>query len=328
MPKLALTLACGPYAHTAALASDKVAPEGIDLTFLPLESPPEIFTRMFANEQFDACEMSLSHYFRHRPAGNFPFVAIPVFPLRKFRHGFIVVNTRSGIRAPEDLNGKRIGVMEYSQTAAVWIRGMLQDEYGVSADTIQWSIGGVNRAGHPQVLMQKPQAAVSIEYIGETRTLNDMLVAGELDAVIGARLPRALNREPHVRRLFPDYRQVEQAYYRKTRIFPIMHTVVLRESLYRAKPWIAESLYKAFDESRRLAWEGMHDDGNTRLMVPWLAHDVEEMEALFGGDPWRYGLQQNRHVVQRVADYLHRERFVPAPLDVDSLFAPIVTVTE
>lgn len=328
MPNLSLTLACGPYAHTEALASDRVRLEGIDLTFIPLESPPEIFTRMLANEAFDACEMSLSHYFRHRPGGAFPFVALPVFPLRKFRHSFIVVNTRSGVRVPQDLRGKRIGVMEYSQTAAVWIRGILQDEYGVAPDSIRWYTGGVNRPGHPQVLQQKPESGVSIEYIGDTGTLDQMLATGDLDAIIGARLPRSLGREPHVQRLFSDYRRVEQEYFRKTRIFPIMHTVVMREALYRQKPWIAESLYKGFNEARRLAWEAMHDDGNTRLMLPWLAHDVEELETLCGGDPWWYGVEANRHVLETLAGYLHRERFVQTPIDVDRLFVPIVSVSE
>ncbi|HVL69683.1 MAG TPA: hypothetical protein VM364_20670 [Vicinamibacterales bacterium] len=328
MPRLPLTLACGPYAHTAALENDTVRPEGIDLTFLPIESPPEIFTRMLANEAFDACEMSLSHYFRHRPAGHFPFVAIPVFPLRKFRHSFIVVNTNAGVEAPGDLAGKRVGVMEYSQTAAVWIRGLLQDEYGVRPETIRWFTGGVNRPGHPQALQFRPDASVAIEYIGDTRTLNQMLVAGELDAVIGARLPRALGREPHVQRLFRDYRRVEQDYFRRTRIFPIMHTVVIRESLYEQKPWVAESLFKAFVEARRLAWDAMHDDGNTRLMLPWLAHDLEEMESLCGGDPWWYGVGPNRHVLETVTSYLYREQFVREPLDIDALFTPIVTVSE
>lgn len=328
MSNLSLTLACGPYAHTAALADDTVSPEGIDLTFLPIESPPEIFTRMLANEAFDACEMSLSHYFRHRPQGNFPFVALPVFPLRKFRHSFIVINARSGVRVPQDLSGRRVGVMEYSQTAAVWIRGILQDEYGVAPESIQWFTGGVNRPGHPQALQFKPDASISIEYIGAERTLNDMLVAGELDAVIGARLPQSLGREPHIQRLFPEYRRVEQDYFRTTRIFPIMHTVVIRESLYTQKPWIAESLYKAFVQAKRLAWEGMHDDGNTRLMLPWLAHDIEEMETLCGGDPWWYGVEPNRHVLDTVARYLLRERFVPEPLDIDGLFVPIVSVSE
>jgi 4,5-dihydroxyphthalate decarboxylase len=328
MPNISLTLACGPYAHTAALAADRVPLEGIDLTFIPLDSPPEIFTRMLANEAFDACEMSLSHYFRHRSRGEFPFVAIPVFPLRKFRHGFIVINTKSGVREPQDLEGKRIGVMEYSQTAAVWIRGFLRDEYGVKAETIEWFTGGVNRPGHPEVLQEKPNAAISIEYIGDSRTLNQMLVAGELDATVGARVPHALGREPHIRRLFTEYRRVEQEYYRKTHIFPIMHTVVIREALYKQKPWIAESLYKGFEGSRKLCWDAMHDDGNTRLSVPWLAHDVEEMEGLFGGDPWRHGMPLNRHVVDTLGRYLHRDGFLREPLDVDRYFLPIVTVSE
>jgi 4,5-dihydroxyphthalate decarboxylase len=328
MPNLSFTLACGPYAHTEALAADRIRLEGLDLTFLPIESPPEIFTRMIANEAFDACEMSLSHYLRHRPGGAFPFVALPVFPLRKFRHSFIIINSNSGVRAPQDLSGRRVGVMEYSQTAAVWIRGLLQDEYGIAPESIRWFTGGVNRPGHPRLLQQKPDAPVSIEYIGETRTLNGMLVEGELDAVVGARLPAALGRVVHVQRLFSDYRRVEQEYFRKTRIFPIMHTVVIREALYREKPWVAESLYKGFVEAGRLAWEAMHDEGNTRLMLPWLAHDVEEMEALCGGNPWWSGVEPNRHVLETVARYLHRDRLVAEPLEIDPLFVPIVSVSE
>lgn len=327
MPNLSLTLACGPYAHTDALMRDIVRVDGIDLTFLPLASPVEIFRRMF-NQEFDASEMSLSHYFRLRPAGDFPFVAIPVFPLRKFRHSFIVINTNSGVRRPEDLNGRRIGVMEYSQTAAVWIRGLLHDDYGVKPESITWSTGGVNRPGHPRELQFKPDAAISIEYIGDTRTLNDMLVAGELDAVIGARLPKALGRVPHVRRLFEDYRAVEQDYFRRTRIFPIMHCVVLREELYRQKPWIAGSLFKAFVGARDLAWAAMHDDGVTKLMLPWLADDVEELTALCGGDPWWYGVDPNRHVLETFARYLRQERFITEPVNVDALFAPVSITSE
>jgi 4,5-dihydroxyphthalate decarboxylase len=340
MPNLSLTLACGPYAHTDALMRDRVPVEGIDLTFLPLGSPVEIFTRMF-NHEFDASEMSLSHYIRHRPAGlasrassaptdgeRFPFVAIPVFPLRKFRHSFIVINTNSGVRRPEDLNGRRIGVMEYSQTAAIWIRGVLQDDHGVQPETISWFTGGVNRAGHPKELRFRPDASVSIEYVGDSRTLNDMLVAGELDAVIGARLPHALGRVPHVRRLFEDYRSVERDYFRRTRIFPIMHCVVVREELFRRNPWVAESLFKAFVASRDLAWAAMHDDGVTKLMLPWLADDVEELHTLCGGNPWWYGVEPNRHVIETLAGYLHRERFIPEPVNVDALFAPVGVTTE
>jgi 4,5-dihydroxyphthalate decarboxylase len=272
--------------------------------------------------------MSMSHFIRRRPTGQFPFVAIPVFPLRKFRHGFIVINTKSGVRRPEDLNGRRIGVMEYSQTAAIWIRGFLQDDYGIQPQTVTWFTGGVNKPGHPKELQSRPDTSVSIQYIGGTRTLNDMLVAGELDAVIGARLPNALGRVPHVRRLFEDYRTVEQDYFRRTRIFPIMHCVVLREELFRQNPWVAQSLFKAFVASRDVAWAAMHDDGVTKLMLPWLADDVEELKALCGGNPWWYGVEPNRHALETLAGYLHRERFIPEPVNIDALFAPVGVTVE
>ena len=168
MPNISLTLACGPYAHTAGACLGPVRLEGIDLTFLPIESPPEIFTRMMANQAFDVVrDVAVALLPPSARRATFPFVALPVFPLRKFRHSFIVIKRESGVRVPQDLTGRRMGVMEYSQTAAVWIRGMLQDEYGVTPESIHWFTGGVNQPGHPKALQQNPIAPVSIEYIGE-----------------------------------------------------------------------------------------------------------------------------------------------------------------
>ena len=188
-------MACGPYDRFEALRSGVVRPEGIDLTYLAMQSPPEIFAQMVKKGSFDISEMSASMYMtlRARQGHDFPFIAIPVFPLRMFRHGYIFVNQRSGIKTPRDLEGKRVGVPEYRQTAAVWIRGLLQHEYGVSVDTFQWYEGGANKnRGHDPVMDLRPEKKVSIQTIGETKTLNQMLAVGELDALVGARRPDCL----------------------------------------------------------------------------------------------------------------------------------------
>jgi 4,5-dihydroxyphthalate decarboxylase len=327
VPPLRLSLACGPYDRTEALQHGIVRPEGIDLIYVPIQSPPEIFARMVTNASFDASEMSCAHYLTHRSRGEFPFVAIPVFPSRMFRHGYIFVNTASGIRNPADLEGKRVGVPEYSQTAAVWIRGLLRHEFGVALERIRWFVGGVNAPDRPDALVNLPDADVSITRIKD-RPLNDLLVAGDIDALIGARRPAALGRDPRVARLFPNYRDLEREYYRRTGIFPIMHTVVIREALYREHPWVADSLYKAFALAKDWCLAQMRFSSSLRYTLPWMHADLEEMADVFGADPWPYGLEANRRTLQALADYLWEQRLVRGPLRIDDLFAPVTTVSE
>ncbi len=327
MTTLKLTLACGPYDRTEALRSGLVRPEGIDLIYVPIQSPPELFARMVTNRSFDASEMSAAHYLGHRGRSDFPFVALPIFPSRMFRHGYIFVNTSAGIRAPEDLKGKRVGVPEYSQTAAVWIRGFLQDEYGVRPETMQWYSGGVNAPGRPAALVNVPHAPVSITKVAD-RTLNDMLVAGALDVLIGARKPAAFGKDPQIQRLFPDYRERERAYYQTTGIFPIMHTVVVREALYREQPWVAESLYKAFVQAKEWALAQMRFSSSLRYTLPWLHAELEEMTEVFGGDPWPYGLEPNRKTLETLVRYMVEQGLVREPVTLAEAFAPITVVNE
>jgi 4,5-dihydroxyphthalate decarboxylase len=327
MTTLRLSLACGPYDRTEALRTGAVRPEGIDLVYVPIQSPPEIFSRMVSNRAFDVSEMSCAHALIRRGQNDFPFVALPVFPSRMFRHGYIFVNAEAGIRKPEDLRGKRIGVPEYSQTAAIWIRGLLQHEFGVSLETIRWFSGGVNAPGRPDVLVNLPDAEVSITRVKD-RTLNDMLVDGQIDALIGARKPAAFGRDPRVQRLFPDYREREQDYYRKTGIFPIMHTVVIKEELYREHPWIAESLYKAFVQSKEICAAAMRFSSALRYMLPWLHADLEELSEIFGPDPWPYGLEANRHVLTTLVQYLVEQRLLRRTLPLEELFVPLTLIGE
>ena len=327
MPPLRVTLACGPYDRTEALRTGIVRPEGIDLNYVAIQSPPEIFARMVANQAFDASEMSCAHALIRKGQGEFPFVALPVFPSRMFRHGFIFVNTRAGIRGPKDLEGKRVGVPEYSQTAAVWIRGLLQHEYDVAVETLQWVTGGVNAPGRPDALVNRPDEEVSITRV-QDRPLNDLLVEGEIDALIGARRPAALGKDPRVARLFPNYRELEREYYRKTRIFPIMHTLVIREAFYLEHPWVAESLYKAFAEAKAWCLAQMRFSSSLRYTLPWLHADLDEMSEVFGSDPWPYGLEANRHVLTTLVQYLVEQRLLRRPIALEELFVPLTLIGE
>ncbi len=329
MRNLPLTVACGPYDRTEALRNGAVQAEGIDLRYLAIQSPPEIFARMIHQKSFDVSEMSVSHYMISRAKGDFPFFALPIFPSRVFRHGFIFVNTDAGIRTPKDLEGKRVGVPEYRQTAALWIRGILQHEYGVALERITWMEGGVNTPRQPDVVMDlRPETKVDLQYIPEGRTLNEMLAKGEIDAMIGARQPFNLGSHPKVARLFPNYREVEAEYYRKTGIFPIMHTLVMQEPVYRENPWIAESLFKAFEEAKSWALQQMRFSGTIRYTLPWLFADLEEIDALFGGDPWPYGLEPNRKTLEMMAQFLADQGFLRERPRIDDLFAPIVLSNE
>ena len=329
MSRLPLTMACGPYDRMEALAQGVIQPEGISLRYLGIQSPPEIFARMIKTRSFDVAEMSLAHYCIMRMRGEFPFVAIPVFPSRVFRHGFIFVCKSSGIKTPKDLEGRRVGVQEYRQTAGVWVRGILQHEYGVNLDTIQWVEGGVNEARAPDHDMDlRPVRALKLELIPADRTLNDMLECGEIDAYFGARRPAAMDKGKNVARLFPDYRSREKEFYQRTGFHPIMHTLVIREDLFREQPWVAESMFKACQESKAWALKQVRFSGAQRFMLPWLHDEIAEMDELMGSDPWPYGLEQNRKILQAFVQYLVDQHFVEAVRPIEELFAPIIAWTE
>lgn len=327
MSLLPLSLACGPYDRTEALRTGIVKPEGIDLTYVSIQSPPEIFARMVATSAFNASEMSCAHSLIRRAQGEFPYVALPVFPSRMFRHGYIFINTASGIREPKDLEGKRVGVPEYSQTAAVWIRGLLQHEYDVALESIRWFSGGVNAVGRPDILVNMPEGEVSITRVSD-RSLNDMLAEGAIDALIGARRPAAFGRHPKVARLFPDYRALEQEYYRKTELFPMMHTVVIQEPLYQEHPWIGESLYKAFVQAKDWCLAQMRFSSAVRYTLPWLHADLEEMAEVLGPDPWPYGLAANRKALTTLVDYLVEQRLLRRPIALEELYVPLTLLSE
>jgi 4,5-dihydroxyphthalate decarboxylase len=325
MADLSVTIACGPYDRMDGIRTGAVRPEGIDVTYLAIQSPPEIFARMMKANEFDVSEMSLSTYFSSRSRGKFPFVALPVFPSRVFRHGNIFINRKSGISKPQDLRGKRIGTFGYRQTASVWIRGILEDEYGVDTRSIVWVEGGLDTPWQGDSSKDEhPIPGVRFERAKDGSTLSDMLAAGEIDGLVGARIPPSVRTSDNVVRMFPDYRRVELDYFKRTGHFPIMHTLVIREELLRSKPWIGASLFKALEQSKELALREMRFSGAMRYTLPWLYHDIDEVDAVFGGDPMPYGFERNRNTLETFAGYMQRQGLVDRALDVESMFVPII----
>lgn len=319
---LRLTLSCWNYDRTRALADGSVRPDGIDLNYLSLPVE-ETFFRMLRYQEFDACEMSLSSYCVSLMRDKPPFVAIPVFPSRMFRHNGIYISTRSGIKEPKDLIGKRIGNPEYQLTAQVWIRGLLADEYGVDPRSVRYFTGGGETPGREEKLKLSLPPEIKIGPIGPTQTLSQMLADGELDAIYAPRAPSTLRTRPNdVQRLFPDYVPVERAYYRKTRIFPIMHTVVIRRELYEANRWIATSLYKAFVEAQQRTYEDLDEVAAMKVMLPWTVAYVEEARREMGNEWWPYGLAPNRHVLDTFLRYHHDQGLSKRRLQPEELFAP------
>jgi 4,5-dihydroxyphthalate decarboxylase len=321
MPALRLTLACWDYDRTRALMDRTVTAEGIDLIYLnqPVE---ETFFRMLRYREFDCSEMSLSSYTASLHSDDPPFIAIPVFPSRFFRHSCIFVSTKSGIRKPEDLKGKRIGVPEYQMTAPVWIRGILSDEYGVKVTDVEHLSGGEEEPGRDEKLKLNLPASIKLRPIGPQQTLSRMLADGELDALVTARAPSTFHKEPdRVQRLFPDYVQREKDYYRRTKIFPIMHTVVIRRDLYERHRWIAQALYKAFSQAKSKAMALYDQTAALPAMVPWLVAELEETRREMGADWWPYGLAPNRAVLDTFLRYHHEQGLSKRRLAPEDLFA-------
>jgi len=321
MKKLRLTLACWDYDRTRALIDGSVRPDGIELNYLSLPVE-ETFFRMLRNREFDCAEMSLSSYAASLSLKEPPFVAIPAFPSRFFRHSCIFVSAKSGIRKPEDLKGKRVGVPEYQMTAPVWIRGILSDDYGVKATDVEHFSGGEEEPGRTDKLKIDLPKTISLEAIKKNQTLSAMLAEGELDALVTARAPSTFYSRPgDVKRLFPDYVETEKAYYRRTKIFPIMHTVVIRRDVYAANPWVAQSLFKAFSAAKAKALASYDQTAALPAMLPWLTAHVEEAKREIGDDWWPYGLSSNRHVLETFLRYHHEQGLSPRRLAPEELFA-------
>ena len=321
MSRLKLSLGCWNYDRTRALMDGSVVPDGIDLTYLdmPVE---ETFFRMLRHREFDVAEMSLSSYAVSLTRDR-PFVAIPVFPSRFFRHSCIYVNAEAGIAEPKDLIGKRVGNPEYQMTAPVWIRGILSDHYGVPVDAVTYVTGGEEQPGRSEKLKLDLPDTIRVERIGPDQTLAQMLRTGEIDALYTARMPSSYKSgDGGVVRLFEDYVPVERAYYRDTGLFPIMHTVAIRREVYEQNRWIAQSLFKAFCEAQRRTYEDLAETAALKAMLPWLNAHVEEAVREMGADFWPYGFRKNRETLSTFLRYHHEQGLSKRLLEPEELFAP------
>ncbi len=325
MAKLRLTLACGDYDRTRGLRDGSVRPDGIELTYLPLPVE-ETFFRMIRHREFEVAELSLSSYVHSLQADPSPFVALPVFVSRMFRHGSIYINAEAGIATPEDLCGKEVGAPEYQLTAGVWIRGILADYHGVPVDSVTYRTGGQERPGRIEKASLDLPDRIGIEPIGREQTLSQMLASGEIDALYTPRIPRPFARgDPRVQRLFPDVIAAEKAYFAASGIFPIMHVVVVRRDIYQAYPWVAQSLYKAFTLAKDQVFDHLYDSSALRFMLPWLNSHLEEARQLLGEDYWSYGLQANRKVLDTFLRYHHEQGLSSRLVAAEELFAPEAT---
>lgn len=320
MRPLHLTLACEDYDRTRPVKDGLVKPEGIELNYLvmPVE---EIFWRMMKYEEFDASELSMGAFLTAASRGRRPFVALPVFPSRTFRHRCIFVNTDSGIRRVEDLRGKRMGVPEYSMTAAVWLRGMFQHEYGVAPSEIHWVQAGEEHPGRKDRVDFELPSGIRLESRPDT-TLNALIESGEIAAMMSPRMPTCfLEGSPRVKRLFPNYRQVEMDYFKKTAMFPIMHVLVIKRSIYEKEPWVAQTLYKAFCEAKEICMRDLYDTNILRVSLPWTSAEYEDTRDLMTADYWAYGLEPNRANLETLHGYLLEQGLIKQRLNLDELFA-------
>jgi len=322
MPELRLTMACWNYDRTRALMEERVPIDGVELTYLNLPVE-ETFFRMLRHREFDVAELSLSSYTLSLFREDCPFIAIPVFPSRYFRHSCIYVHTGSGIREPKDLVGKRIGNPEYQMTAPVWIRGILSDEFGVPVTSVTYLSVGEEQPGRTEKIPLSLPTEIRLEAIPSDKTLSRMLETGEIDALYTARAPSSFyNGSGKVRRLFEDYQTVEREYYRKTRIFPPMHIIAIRRDVYERNRWVAQSLLKAFVAAQKEVYAELRETGALMHMLPWLTSHVEETETLMGRDFWPYGYEPNVHALSTFLRYHHEQGLSKRLLTPKEIFAP------
>ena len=326
MAKIHLTLAIGAYDHVRDLLDGTVQVAGVDLTALRLPVE-EMFYRFLMHGEFDVSEVSLAKIVALAAQDDGRFVPLPVFPSRVFRHSSIYIRTGGDIARPEELAGKRVGVPEWAQTAAIYTRGLLAHEYGVDLASIQWHQAGVNEPGRIEKVKLSLPSGVRLTVVSD-RSLSEMLLAGDLDAVLSARPPAPiLAGDPRVRRLFADPRAVELAYARKTGLFPIMHVVAMRREVYERNRWLAMNLFKAFDEAKARSLERAADMTASFFPLPWAPDELRLARELFGDDPWAYGIEPNRSTLETFLRYAFEQGVCCRPLSLETLFPPEVQAT-
>lgn len=322
MSRLKLSLAMGDYDRTRPIVDGRVQIDGVDPIPMLL-SPEEMFFRAFRHQAFDIAELSLSSYSISVARGDAHYVALPIFLSRAFRHTSVYIRTDRGIDTPEHLRGRRIGIAEYQLSANVWVRGILEDEYGVKPSEITWVRGGMDTPGRPEKIKVKVPGDVTMHEAPEGATLNQMLMDGEIDGFVGPRWPRCFDQgHPHVGRLFRDSQSAAEDYYRKTRIFPIMHVLGLRRTLADQHPWLPGALVKAFSAAKALAVAALRDTSATKATMPFVEDNLLRAQNLMGSDIWSYGAVQNAHVIEKFLTYHHDQGLSPRRVELAELFHP------
>lgn len=309
-----LTLACGTYDINQGLIDGSVRPQGIDLTVLTYPSPQRHY-RMAVNNEFDICEFSMATYILIHAKKTNPFIAIPAFPHRRFRHSYIFVNANSGIQTPKDLEGRKVGLRTWQTTAGLWVRGILQDEYGVDLKKVEWL------TQDSEDIPFTPSNGITITQVPEGKAVTTMLEEGEIDALIYPEIPDSVLRgDPRVKRIFEDHKQEEINYYKKTGFFPIMHTVVIQESVLEENPWVATNLLLAFRESKDLAFKKMEDP--RKVSLAWVRELIEEQQELLGKDPWNYSFPDNEKALNTMIRYAYEQGMIDKVFPAEEMFFP------
>ncbi|MDB5370929.1 MAG: 4,5-dihydroxyphthalate decarboxylase [Roseomonas sp.] len=321
MAKLKLTLACGSYDRTRPILDGRVQIEGVDLNAVALE-PEECFARAYRSQDFDITELSGSSHLLTTARGDAPYIGIPAFVSRVFRHSAFYIRTDRGIRSPADLRGRLVGLPEYQMTACLWARGILSDAYGVASTDIHWRNGGQEQPGRTERTPISLPPEFDLQPIPPGRSLSGMLEAGELDALVTARAPSCFVRgAPNIARLFPDFRTEEEAWHRGTGLFPIMHLIGIRRSLVEREPWLAASVFKAFLQARDVALHELRQVGTLACMLPWLPDDLKRAEAVLGPDFWPYGIAPNRPELEAMTRWAQEQGLAARRVPVDEMFA-------
>jgi len=314
--KIPLTLACGDYEIIRALKEGEVEPDGIDLTVLTEMDSTTRHWRFIRNRDFDMAETSASSYVVAKDQGQ-AVTALPVFLHRRFRHGFVFINTTKGIKKPNDLIGRKVGIKSFLVTAGHWMRGILEHEYGVPHKSVEYF------AELDEDIEFTPHADLKITRLPHAKSVETMLAEGELDAVIHSSIIKPFAaKDPRVGRLFPDFKNEEITYYKKTGIFPIMHVLGVKQEIVDQHPWVPINMFQAFQRAKAIAVARM---ANPRIVpLAWYREAWEEQEQILGPDPWEYGLgDKNRHTIETLAGYSHEQGLTRRRLTADDLFVSV-----
>lgn len=320
MAKLKLCIAVGDYDRTRPLIDGTVAIDGVDPVFMTL-SPEEIFFRAFRGAEFDVCELSLSSSTVKIAQGDCPYVGVPAFVSRMFRHTSIYVRT-DRIKRPEDLKGKKVGLPEYQLTANVWARAILEDDHGVKPSDIHWIRAGIEEPGRPEKISLKLPAGVRLDNGPEGSTISQLLADGEIDGFIAPRPPKLDKPHPHIGWLFPDPTAAAKDYFKRTGIFPIMHMTGVRRRLVDENPWLPGAIYKAFEQAKAVALAKLNDTSATKVTLPFVEEQLKAARELMGQDFWAYGLEPNRVTLDAFLRHHHSQGLSPRQLKPEELFHP------